>query len=198
MSVKRIIFIPWRSNKGSGEGAAAATAWNKHAFEKKILTVLDSWEELAEDKYETVCFGDAKSARTWAADDQIYIKGGHCRPGSNVMKNYSGGYTLTADLVAQRLVSQFDLNAAFIGTIKLYTCDSAVPGGIYNFSFGEFFVREIKDICPRATIYGYKGTVSKTHDFKGSGDELHKGAEFKGVEKRASEYRYPLHTPKSA
>lgn len=195
MAGKRIIFIPWKSDEGAKEGVTAATEWNTHAF-KKSLASAQSWEEVdVDDKYEIVCFGDAKVARTWSTYDQIYIKGGHCSPGSNVMKNYSGGFTLTADHVAERLIGHFGLGGTFNGSIKLYTCNSAVPGGIYNHSFGNFFVRKFKETCPRATVYGYKGTVSKEHDFKGDDNKMHKSADFKGVEKRASEYRYTLYTP---
>lgn len=195
MTGKRIIFIPWGTNQGASEGMVAAKTWNKHAFAKSLASA-ESWEDIdADDKYEIVCYGDGKVARAWNARDQIYIKGGHCSPGSNVMSNYSGGFTLTADHVAERVISQFDLDRAFNGSIKLYTCDSAVPGGIYNHSFGNFFVRKFKDTCPRATVYGYKGSVSKKHDLKGHAGKTHKSADFKNVEKRASEYRYPLYTP---
>jgi hypothetical protein len=193
MAGKRIIFIPWQQDKGAAEALKAAGEWNHHAFEKERKDVV-SWEDIdPTDKYEIVCWGDAAKTYVWAAADQIYIKGGHSKPGSNMMKNRSGGVPLTADRVVERVVAQFSLDNTFIGIIKLYTCNSATPGGIYNHSFGEFFVRDFKTICPQARVFGYKGTVSQEHGFTDSGGDIRKSSVFATVEKRAKEYRYSLY-----
>ncbi len=194
MAKLRYIFIPWKRDQGAEEALEAAKEWNLHSFTKQTQTV-ESWEDIdTTDKYTIVCWGDPAVSVTFDRTDQIYIQGGHCKPGGNVLKNRSGGYSLTADKVAERTIEQFSLTSAFNGVVKLYTCSSAVEGGLYGHTFGWFFTREFAKTCPNAIIYGYGGAVSKAHDFQPStGGPNTKSVEVKGVLHRASELRFQVY-----
>ena len=152
---------------------------------------------MGDSAYTTICYGrDLVKAPGWTAEDVIYVLGGHSAPGLTFMTTTTNfeKYDLEGAEVAARLVQQFDLNAGFVGQVKLYTCNGTEPQGLVTLSFGYAFVQAFKITCPRCKIFAYAAKVEQKHNTKFFEQYRKRGENTEGM-RRAKDFRHQIYPP---
>jgi hypothetical protein len=154
-TIKRIIFVP-RTEKDIRDHP-----------DKKILGDALSLDNLK--------YGWGQNTTLWTLDnkekqfdigygDQLYVIGGHGKPGSGVVYWGDENNWLPAETVAERTAARFphfntlpDADGGL--SIKIYSCHSGEGG--YN-SFANRFARAFRPVGAtyEVTIFGYSGAIT--------------------------------------